>query len=672
LKGPGYVSRFWFTGVYSDHPVRFYFDNETTPRLDTTLRDYCGGQEPFCPPLAGYENYGWYSFVPIPYRQRLVIEARENLIPPTSAPRLYYQVNFMPLPRGQTVESFPRQLTAADLEIARQVRRVWSESLFARNYPNARQVETNAALPAGAVADLFQLTGPAVLRRLWIEPDFAQIASPLARERLLRDVVLRVRWNGSPAASVEAPLGDFFGSCWQRARYQSMFFGLTNDTFGCGFPMPFASAARITLDNQGTQAVVLKAGALVEPLSKWDPAWGYFHAGWQRTGLEDVGRPHPILRVQGRGKYVGCLLAAICAEPSFWMLEGDESIRKDKEEVPGWRGTGLEDYFNGAFYYQNVRASPLHGLPFKASFRTVQYSLHLVNPTLFDSSLDMVFERGPNQASRGWLESVAYYYMAEPCQAFARLGLPPERQPPQTEFNRATVMMELYNYERFGDYRGASEYIDRYLEQYPQFPFPGILRLRQIAYQERAQGFEAVRARYEQIAAAETNELVKQFANVLLWYQQASSNALLGAYANTPTKIFLDGKEIGFANDAQRLLVSGIQLAPGRHVLAMESKWHQYPSWAAMLLRTHWGDVCSGVGWKHTLNPPPGWLAPDYDDSSWKMVRSGAKGPPDEVCPWVMPEPFVALLSKALGLMPEMEWPDRQGTVGYRKVFELK
>lgn len=672
LKGPGYVSRFWFTGAPSgDYPFRFYFDGEKQPRFETTLGDYCGKKEPFLPPLADYANYCFYSFIPLPYNKRLIIETKEGGNKPGGWPRLFYQINYASLPRGQTVASFPHMLTSNDLAVARQVRQTWNESLFDRKYPDAKPLETNVVLQAGAASDLFQLSGPAILRTLWIHPDYSQIQSPLARERISRDIVLRIRWNGSPAASVEVPLGDFFGSVWQRTRYQCAYFGLTNNMFVSGFPMPFESSAQISLENQGMQAVSLKAGVGIESLPQWDPAWGYFHSGWYRSGPESVGMPHPILRTKGKGKYVGCLLGVISADPGFWILEGDESIRKDNEEIPGWRGTGLEDYFNGGWYYHNVKTFPLHGLTFKASFRTVQYSLHLMNPTLFDSSLDMVFERGPNHASRGWMESAAYYYMDKPYQAFARLGTPMERQPPQTEFNRVTVMMELCNYERFHDYQGASEYIDRYLEQYPQFPFAGVLRLRQVAYTEREQGFDSVRPRYEQIIASETNALVRQFANVLLWYQQSPSNALVGAYANMRTKLFLDGQAIGESGDPERMMVRGVQVGPGRHVLAMESQWKQYPYWTLMMVRTHRGDMFSMPGWKHALNPKPGWQSPDYDDRSWSPVTAVAKGPPDEAYVWVMPDPFVDMQSKALGLMPEMEWPDHRGTVVYRKVFDL-
>ncbi len=672
LRGPGYMTRFWFTGAEPDHPLRFYFDGESVPRVITTLGDYCGGQEPGLAPLAAHQNYCWFSFVPVPYQKRLIIETPGGGQQPDGWPRLFYQINYASLPRGQSVESLPRAPTAEDLAAARRVREVWNTSLFQRSYPAAAAQVTNGLLAAGAARELWQLAGPGLIREFWFEPELASLSSPLAREQLLRELILRIHWDHSSAASVAVPLGDLCGSCWQRTRFQSLYFGLTNNVFYCGFPMPFAKAARISIENQGSQEIAFRAGLKLEPLAEWDAAWGYFHSGWQRTTPAEVGAPHPVLRVQGRGKYVGCIMAVASLDRSYWILEGDELIRKDNEKTPGWRGTGLEDYFNGGWYYQNVMAGPLHGLPYKAPFRTVQYSLHLMNPVLFDSALELEFERGPEHASRGWMESVAFYYLDQPSSAYSQLGSPAlRREPVDNHLAPAVLMTELWNYERFGDHQGASEYIERYLERYPQFPFAEILRLRQLAYRERTEGFTAIRPHYAELANTATNSLARQMAETLLWYHQNPSNALLGAYANMRTKIFLDGQEIGESGDPERMAVWRVQIGPGRHVLAMQAPWQAYPDWTQLILRTHQGDIRTATQWKHALNPPAGWQALDYDDGAWVPLAHKTKGPPEEPYIWVMPDPYVDMQSQADGLRNEHPWPDHRGSVVYRTVFEL-
>ena len=50
LKGPGYISRFWFTGGEASQRIRLYFDGEKKPRVDMTVGEWCGGRDPCRPP----------------------------------------------------------------------------------------------------------------------------------------------------------------------------------------------------------------------------------------------------------------------------------------------------------------------------------------------------------------------------------------------------------------------------------------------------------------------------------------------------------------------------------------------------------------------------------------------------------------------------------------------
>lgn len=671
LRGPGYVSRFWFTGASNgQHRIRFFFDGERKARIDASLDEWCGGADPFRSPLANYENYCWYSFVPVPYAKRLVVMAQEGDSASENPPKLFYQIAYSTLPNDQRVESYPTVLSGGASQAIAEVNRRWLISDGTEVSPSMKTERQALVLKPGAVTTVFQLGGPAILRRLRITPDYSAISSSSDREDLLRDLVLRISWNQNSFPSVEVPLGDFFGSVWQRARFQSMFFGLTNDTFVSRFPMPFESNATLQIGNDSRFDVPLVVLCDVEPMNAWTNHWGYFHSGWQRTEPSDIGRPHPILQVKGGGKYVGCVLAVTSADKSFWILEGDESIRIDQETEPGWKGTGLEDYFNGGWYYQNVLARPLNGLTFKAPFRTVQYRLHLTDPILFRDSLDMFFERGPDQNSHGWMESVAFYYMDQPKPAFARLGSVEGRAPPTDPMEPATLMTELWNYERYNDYGGAREFIDRYLQKHPDFPLASVLRLRQIAYDEKMNGFLATKAAYEKFIAAETNDMALNYARMLVNFQTNPSNAILIAYANTDAKVFLDGKMVGEAGDAARTMAWPVTLASGTHVLAVAARWKPYPDWLQMGLRTHHGLVVSAPDWKFDFQHQGHWAQVDYDDRTWRAVGGiGVKGPPEEPYIWVEPTPFVDMQSKAVGLRTSREWPDKKGYVVFRKTF---
>ncbi len=672
LKGPGCLDRFWFTGAESGaHRLRFFFDGEREPRLDTTLAEFCGGREPFRPPLAAAENFCWYNWIPLPFQKRLVVMTQAGGYKPGGFPRLFFQIHYTRFVPEKRVESFTGQLTAADQARLAAVRAAWDREAVAPAPAGCAAAAATLDLAPGAAGALEPLNGPAVIRRLSITPDFAALKRAADRERLLRDTVLTITWDGAEAPSVAVPLGDFFGSTWRRLRYQSLFFGMTGDTFLAAFPMPFAKSAAIRIENQGPLPIRLDVAAEYAPVDAWDPGWGYFHAAWSRSGPEDVGRPHPILQATGRGKYAGCVLDVVSLDPSWWILEGDELMYADGQAQPVWHGTGLEDYFNGGWYYQNVLTRPLHGMFFKAFFRIGQYRLHLVDPVGFRTAFNMVFERGPNHASRGWMESVAYYYIEKPTAA---APLPPAtgRAPPNDPVAEATIMTELGNYERFGDYRGAREYIDCFLETRTNFPRAEMLRLRQAAYTERIDGLAAARPLYEQFAASANTDVAEQ-ARLLLWFHESPSNALASLYSAANARLYVNGKDTVAAAKPDRVFVAGVQLGGERLTMAVNTRWQSYPVWVQAGLRTHAGVVGTGPDWKYAFRPQGSWSAADYDDRGWAgMASAGRKGPPEEPYVWLEPNAFIDLHSQPMAVFIGDElWPDKQGTMVYRKVFDF-
>jgi hypothetical protein len=78
-RGPGCVYRIWFTGFDPGQQIRFYFDGETTPRIETTLSAlFHGDKAPFLAPLVGDETVssgGFYSYLPLPFAKSLKVTA---------------------------------------------------------------------------------------------------------------------------------------------------------------------------------------------------------------------------------------------------------------------------------------------------------------------------------------------------------------------------------------------------------------------------------------------------------------------------------------------------------------------------------------------------------------------------------------------------------------------
>lgn len=671
LKGPGYVSRFWFTGAEAKHRVRFFFDNEKNPRLDLTIGEFCGGLAPFRPPLAAYENYCWYNYLPLPYAKRLLILTQKGGYQPDGGPKLYHQINYTALPRSRRLDSFSLPLTPDDEKCLAEIAQRWNNPAgISRDYEPF--ITTNIQVAARGNESIQVVNGPAVIRELIMIPDFSNLNSPARRQGVFRDVILKINWDNQAEPSVAVPFGSFFGSVWYKTSGRSLFFGMTNDSFYCRFPMPYRRRAVLTLENQTTNAVNFALLVKGEKFIALPEQYGFFHAAGRISTPAEIGAPHCVLATNGKGRFAGCILSALSLDNSFWLLEGDEIMFRDNAQKPFWHGTGLEDYFNGGWYYQNVVCRPLHGLLFKSFFRAVQYRLHLPDPVLFKKSFNMIFERGPENKSRGWIESTAFYYLAQP-QAVASAMLDPgHRQPPVDNPQLAGMMLDIFNYERFGDYSGASEYIAAFLEQYPATPFVDAFRLRQAAYLEKISGFAKARPVYERIMAETKDESVRSQAQMLLWLHAQPANAILGVYANAPTRCFLDGQLVAESANPARLKAVGVNLKPGKHVLALQCAYRPYPAWVQACLQTGSETIITDPSWKNCINPPGDWKQVDYDDSAWQTIGgTGCKGPPEEPFVWIEPNAFIDMQARAAAIFCSLPWPDKTRPIVFRKVFEI-
>ena len=662
LKGPGYVSRFWFTGAKDGFPhrFRFYFDGEEAPRFEGDVKELFGGNmEPFRAPLAEYNNYCWYSFVPMPYEKSLRIECEAG----APGSKIYFQISESRLPKGTPTETFAWPLPERDAAALGKVRSIWMANRLPEAGERGEQTLVEWKQPV-------RLEGAGVIRRLEFEPEWGKLAEE-QRDAALRDWMVTLRFDGATNDSVRVPLGDLCGMPWRRVRTRSLYFGMDENALFCAFPMPFAQSAEIRLEAGRVPAVPVAVRTWTEkretsPIGEM----GYFHAGWQRTTPKDVGRAHPILRAKGRGKFVGCLLSVMTLDGSYWVLEGDESIRKDGEKTPGWLGTGLEDYFNGGWYYQNVMGGPTHGLFVKEPFRTVQYRVHSMDPTRFGESLDMAFERGPDHASKAFFESVGWYYLDKPQSADTmRLRAEDRTAPQDLRLDPAAIMTALWNHERFGDWRGARDELSNRLRRHgAQYP-PSARRMfefRLALLDEKLGGPDPLPA-----FMGDADESVRTAAEMLRRQREAGA-ALAVLFANMPASLYVDGREVMKAGQPEKPVVASFDLPPGRHVMAIRAPRQRYPDWVQLALRGRNWFAGTDPSWKFAFNPSGDWAWPEYDDSTWPEVGgTGVKGPPEEPFVWVEPDPFLDMQSKAIGIRPSLEWPPRDGFVVYRKEIHI-
>lgn len=660
LKGPGVLTRFWFTGAKDGcpHRFRFYFDGEAEPRFEGDVKEWCNGDfAPFLAPLAEYRNYCWYSFVPMPYAKGLRVECEEG--PPGA--KVYYQLSECPLPRGTAVETFSWPLPERDRAALEVLRETWAARIWYLEPDGALEEVLSGKNP------VLEVPGAGVIDLLEFEPDWSAVPEE-ERDGLLRELRIGIRYGGADAESVWVPLGDLCGMPWRRVRALSWYFGMRGNVLYCAFPMPFDKEMEIRLDPGRRGDVPVRVRAWVSSLpDEGMGGLGYFHAAWKRTGLAEVGSPHPILHVRGEGKYVGCLLSVCTLDGSYWALEGDESIRKDAEKVPGWLGTGLEDYFNGGWYYQNVMAGPTHGLFVKEPFRTVQYRVHAMDPSRFSKSFDMEFERGPDHASHAFFESVAWYYLRTPQKADStRLAPAWRRMPADPRLDPLDAMAAVWNAERFGDWQGArDEWALRLRAGAKDWSATDqrMGQLRLALYDEKLAGTTDPALLDPWLA--DKDPTIRRAAEILRRERVGEGiTALL--YANMPAEVFLDGESVLRTDGSGAAAVDSLSPAPGPHTVAIRTALQPYPDWVLLALRKGGWSAGTAPDWKFAFNPPEEAVQAGWDDSSWPaMGGTGVKGPPEEPYVQVPPDPWLGMQSRAIGIRPTGDKPP-SGTVVYR------
>ncbi len=306
-------------------------------------------------------------------------------------------------------------------------------------------------LPPGQSLDLLNVDGPGMVSHIWIT-----VSDPEPYH--LKKIVLRIYWDGEANASVEAPLGDFFGlGLGEYHLWHSRLLSVGGDkALNCFFPMPFRKHARIAVSNEGSAEIRslyfnIDYRAFRQPLPEDEL---YFHAqyrqaqpnhGWT-TDWKGNGDPQVLgkqnldgkdnytwLEAQGRGHFVGVTMSVLQNQDGWWG-EGDDMFFVDGEQRPSIAGTGSEDYFLGAWDFgAHPFSYDLYGAPVigaeKAGGRYSVYRFHLDSPITFTRSLRATIEHGHANHRSDNYYSVAYWYQTEPHAPFPPLPRVEERVP---------------------------------------------------------------------------------------------------------------------------------------------------------------------------------------------------------------------------------------------------
>ena len=236
VSGPGYLSRAWFTG-WGDNArkLRVYVDDMEKPAAEFSFMEWFGGDKG---PFIRMENFCAYSYLPVPYQQRLRIDVEVG----RPGGKFYFQFNTARLPGGSTVETVGFPITPDGVPAIKAAQEAWSALVSA---PAALEEPTLVTLAPGADFSLPDFAGPGTIERIEILPSPQIMTNSAALNAFLRDVMLEIRWDGAELPSVECPIGDFCGQAADWVNTRTLTTGAQEGRMFSRLPMPHRTTAAI-------------------------------------------------------------------------------------------------------------------------------------------------------------------------------------------------------------------------------------------------------------------------------------------------------------------------------------------------------------------------------------------------------------------------------------------
>jgi hypothetical protein len=412
--GAGAVTRIWMVmGDGISEPLnpsirlRIRIDGRPSAVVDVPLPElFDGSTAPFLPPLVAdlrTSGGGNVSYVPVAFRNGCEI----SLVGAENA-KIWFQVSARLSDDATGVRSFTGDEDFGELSsiLARAGGDPWPD-------PSMPVADGVVVLPPGGAKVIAELAGPDLINGIVIR----------APRKHWGRLGLRLTFDDRPPQLV--PLLDLTGVMTSDSGPSgSLMMGADEDgDLYCYAPMPFFEKAIVELMRRPVEGpdrarveFALRTAGTPPP----DDA-GYFGMQARRLGSADSEGEIDLVDLDGPGKLIGLVTDLRPANGRKWtFLEADERIRVNGEPNPSWHGTGVEDLFNGGFYFRGSTGEPA---PFLAPFagatllrsgypRAVMYRLLLQDAIPFSAGVHATLEE-PAKGGEGVRgRSVAFVYTA--------------------------------------------------------------------------------------------------------------------------------------------------------------------------------------------------------------------------------------------------------------------
>jgi hypothetical protein len=350
----------------------------------------------------------------------------------------------------------------------------------------------NFRVPPGETHVVMDVQGPGAIMHMWftfVEPAPKRGNRPGQANH--QEILLRIYWDGDEKPAVEAPFGDFFASCFgKRCAVNSLPVVVEGgDSYNGYWFMPFRKSARIEIVNQSDKPFNLlyyNIDWIKKEIAADAP---YFHAQYRQEHPLEAGKDYLILDTQGKGHYVGTVLAVRTRSP-LWFGEGDEKIYIDGEKTASIWGTGTEDFFCCAMGLKSC-STPYFGVPQFNQFEIVgsmtsAYRWHLADPIVFEKGIKVTLEHkswisadeNPDHVKMSCNEreddysSVAFWYQTGESTFAARTPGARERKLPNIE-RVVACGKDFADAKHHGAGTAQAQEIDELFEEPQLFYCPG-------------------------------------------------------------------------------------------------------------------------------------------------------------------------------------------------------
>lgn len=308
-------------------------------------------------------------------------------------------------------------------------------AVFARELGQGWKISPSIHIPGNATAVLADIDGPGAIQHIWITVD------PQQWRRLL----LRFYWDNEAEPSVEVPLGDFFCNGWcERVNVNSLPIAVNPaGGFNSYWEMPFRKHAHVTVENLSPDDVMSFFFQIDYVLTDVPADRAYFHVQWRRSNPVPYKQVHTLIdEVTGAGHYVGTYIAW-GSNSNGWWGEGEVKFYLDgDDDWPTICGTGTEDYFGGAWSFEQPKgqygaySTPFLGMPqvikpdglWQSQQRFGLYRWHVMDPVRFQRDLRITVQalgwRSALEGQRRFLPlqddiaSTVFWYQSEPHAPF--------------------------------------------------------------------------------------------------------------------------------------------------------------------------------------------------------------------------------------------------------------